>query len=100
VKKEVDTIMDGIFGNHAPEKPKPTEPEPEPPKDQVGTKRNKIVCNKVQCKNCNDIIESTHHYDFVTCSCKNVSVDGGHDYLRRLWKEDNSYIELSEYEDK
>lgn len=49
-----------------------------------------IVCNKVQCLNCNDIIESRHRHDFVTCKCGNTSVDGGHDYLRRLgntWKD-------------
>jgi len=60
----------------------------------------KIKTNKVQCKKCNEIIESKHCHDFVTCSCGEVSVDGGRDYLRRCFKgkiPEDSYIELSEY---
>jgi len=58
----------------------------------------KITSNKIQCKSCKDIIESTYRHDFVTCSCGNVSVDGGKDYLRRLYKSspEEDYIELSE----
>ena len=40
----------------------------------------KIITNKIKCKFCGDIIESTHHYDFKSCSCEACSVDGGHDY--------------------
>ena len=57
-----------------------------------------IITNKVQCNICGDIIESKHRYDFKTCSCGNVSVDGGLDYLRRCYKKDqDSYTELSKY---
>ena len=31
----------------------------------------------VQCKKCNEIIESKHVHDFKLCSCKAVGVDGG-----------------------
>lgn len=55
-----------------------------------------IVKNMVKCKKCGDIIESTYRHDFVTCSCGEVSVDGGHAYLRRCFKDDDSYEELSE----
>lgn len=58
----------------------------------------KIYVNKIRCKKCNDIIESVSVHDFKTCSCGAVSVDGGHDYLRRCgYKEDIE--ELSEYEE-
>ncbi|MBR1603549.1 MAG: DUF1653 domain-containing protein [Synergistaceae bacterium] len=57
-----------------------------------------IITNKAKCNICGDIIESRHRHDFKTCSCGNVSVDGGLDYLRRCYKKDqDSYTELSEY---
>lgn len=46
-----------------------------------------ILKNEVKCNCCNDIIESTDTHDFKTCSCGKVSVDGGHDYLKRLVKD-------------
>ena len=55
----------------------------------------RIIRNRVRCKRCNDIIESKSVHDFVTCSCKAVSVDGGTFYLRRCgYPED--FEELSE----
>lgn len=53
-----------------------------------------IVCNKVKCLKCGDIIESKHRHDFVRCSCGNIAVDGGKDYLKRSGKLDG-YEELS-----
>lgn len=62
----------------------------------------KIICNKIQCKKCGDIIESIHRHDFKFCSCGNCAVDGGKDYLRRSFngeKPEDCYIELSETEE-
>ena len=59
---------------------------------------SKIISNKVLCKKCGDIIESKFRHDFKTCKCYNVSVDGGYDYLKRGFEEEDSYIELSEIE--
>jgi hypothetical protein len=59
--------------------------------------RRKIIKNAAQCLSCNDIIESKHRHDFVTCRCEKLSVDGGHDYLRRVGDFENS-LDLSEYE--
>ena len=28
-----------------------------------------LVLNKAQCRNCGDVIESTHRHDFVGCTC-------------------------------
>lgn len=47
---------------------------------------NKIITNKIKCKHCGDIIESISVHDFKTCSCGSCSVDGGHCYLRRCFK--------------
>lgn len=56
--------------------------------------KNRIICNRIQCKKCNDIIESKTIHDFVTCRCGAVSVDGGKDYLRRCGNKED-IIELS-----
>ena len=45
-----------------------------------------IISNKIKCKHCDDIIESTHVHDFKTCKCGTVSVDGGHEYLKRSFQ--------------
>ncbi|MDO4295846.1 MAG: hypothetical protein Q4D90_06775 [bacterium] len=57
-----------------------------------------IIVNKIRCKKCNDVIESTHHYDFKSCKCGAVSVDGGKDYLRRCGNYED-WEELSEFSD-
>ena len=54
-----------------------------------------IIKNQVKCNHCGDIIESKYLHDFKTCSCGCVSVDGGHDYLRRCFKAEGDYEELS-----
>ena len=59
--------------------------------------RAHIIRNAIRCNHCGDVIESTYRHDFKTCSCGCVSVDGGHDYLRRcsLYGPDD-YTDLSE----
>ena len=46
----------------------------------------KIKHNKIRCKLCGDIIESKSRHDFVWCKCGACAVDGGHDYLERVWR--------------
>ena len=72
------------------------------PENQFGapTAKYRLVRNAAKCKSCSDIIESWTRWSFVTCSCGNVSVDGGLDYARRVFKDGNyeDHIEdLSEY---
>ena len=55
----------------------------------------KILKNLIQCRSCGEIIESKSEHDFVTCFCGKCSVDGGHEYLRRLTVSKESYTELS-----
>ena len=58
-----------------------------------------IWSNSVQCKACKDIIRSKNVHDFVWCSCKNIAVDGGSWYLKRVGGE-QGYEDLSEtYDD-
>jgi hypothetical protein len=42
--------------------------------------------NAARCLLCGDTIESTHTHDFRTCSCGNVSVDGGPAYRKRVFR--------------
>lgn len=37
---------------------------------------------RIKCLKCGDIIKSYSRHDFKYCSCENVFVDGGDDYLR------------------
>ncbi len=57
----------------------------------------KIYINKIRCKKCYEVIESTHGHDFRFCKCGAVAVDGGKGYLRRVGKSED-WEELSEYE--
>ena len=61
--------------------------------------RKKLIKNAAQCLNCNDIIESKHRHDFVSCKCGELCVDGGLDYLRRVGNI-NMMKDLSEYEEQ
>ena len=55
----------------------------------------KIIRNIIKCNCCGDVIESVSEHDFKTCKCGRVCVDGGHEYLRRLFKKLEDFTELS-----
>ena len=57
-----------------------------------------IIKNAIKCNHCGNIIESESTHDFKTCSCGCVSVDGGHEYLKRCFQKEGDYTELSETE--
>ena len=59
----------------------------------------KIISNKIKCKKCGEIIESTCTHDFKWCKCHSVAVDGGHSYLKRCVTPDD-WEELSVCEKK
>lgn len=46
----------------------------------------KPIVNKLRCKKCGDVIESKHSYDWQSCKCGSIFVDGGHDYQRYGWR--------------
>ncbi|TDL98529.1 hypothetical protein ERX27_03575 [Macrococcus brunensis] len=67
----------------------------------------KIIRSIVQCKICDDVIESKFTYDYVTCKCGAIFLDGGTEYQRYgLWPEKTNGkpkekvidFSLSEYE--
>lgn len=55
--------------------------------------------NRAQCLRCGEVLESLHRHDFRTCSCGNLSVDGGEDYLKRSFGE-YGYKELAGNEEE
>lgn len=59
-----------------------------------------ITKNMIRCKKCGDVIESMSVHDFKQCSCGAVFVDGGHNYLRRSFtNNDDDFEELSVVEE-
>ena len=42
----------------------------------------KLIRNRLKCKLCGDIIESTHGHDWNSCSCEACFIDGGLNYVR------------------
>lgn len=62
-------------------------------------KKQSLVRNSARCLKCSTEIESTHRHDFVTCPCGALSVDGGLDYARRVFKDDADWEDTSVYGD-
>jgi hypothetical protein len=48
---------------------------------QIGLEILAMV-SKAQCSECEDILESKHRHDFVTCKCGKSFLDGGDEYFR------------------
>ena len=42
-----------------------------------------LICNKAKCTKCGDVIISHSRHDYVTCSCRSISTDGGNSCLHR-----------------
>lgn len=60
---------------------------------------DKIIRNSAQCLVCNDILVSEFGHDFKTCTCGNLCVDGGKQYIRRLFRDRAKIKELNEYQE-
>lgn len=58
----------------------------------------RITRNAVKCLDCGDTIESTHRHHWVQCSCGHAFVDGGTEYLRRGFLDEDRIVDLSEVE--
>ena len=58
-----------------------------------------ILENAAVCGVCGEYIRSNNRHDFKTCSCGNVSVDGGSWYAKRSFKTDNFKDVIVMYED-
>lgn len=54
-----------------------------------------LFYNAVHCNLCDDNIQSYYRHDYKHCKCGNAMVDGGLEYARWSWKEENSVINFS-----
>lgn len=50
----------------------------------------------MKCKLCGDILQTTHSYEPVRCSCGNVFLDDGGEYFRVAVKTPNTALILRE----
>jgi hypothetical protein len=42
-----------------------------------------IILNRVQCRECGEVLTSYHRHDYKTCGCTNETmIDGGNEYQR------------------
>ena len=55
----------------------------------------KILSNQVLCRLCGDAPYSAGRHSYLSCKCGKVSVDGGMEYLRRVYDDDADYIDIS-----
>ena len=51
-----------------------------------------ILKNSAMCGDCRQEIVSRHKHDYITCSCGQLSIDGGSSYLKR---NGNHYVDTS-----
>ena len=58
----------------------------------------KIIKNAIRCNLCGDEIESKSVHDYVRCKCGACAVDGGHEYLRRCFKSEECFTDISIWE--
>ena len=54
-----------------------------------------ILSNQIKCLDCGDEIYSAHRHDFKYCTCGNVFVDGGMDYLRQGFMDKDKVLDQS-----
>lgn len=57
----------------------------------------KITRSRAKCLACGDVIESKHRHNFVSCTCGDLFLDGGTEYVRYGCREKGSVELLTEY---
>lgn len=56
-----------------------------------------LIYNAVYCNLCDDTIQSYHRHDYKHCSCGNAMVDGGLEYARWGWEQEDTVFNYSLY---
>lgn len=56
--------------------------------------------NRAKCKLCQSIIESFHRYDYVTCKCGEISINGGNDILECSAKDFANFLRVDEHDNE
>lgn len=53
--------------------------------------------NRAKCVLCEDILESFHTHDYVTCKCGEISIDGGQNSLKTSAKNYENFLRLDDH---
>lgn len=56
-----------------------------------------LIYNAVYCDLCDDTIQSYYTHDYKHCSCGNAMVDGGLEYARWGWEQEDTVFNYSLY---
>ena len=56
-----------------------------------------LLHNRCKCSLCEDIIESKHRHDYISCGCGSIFTDGGLTYVRRGGVDLDYIIDMSVY---
>lgn len=48
--------------------------------------------NRAKCKLCGDVIESKQRHDYITCSCGEITIDGGKEYRHASFKNIENFM--------
>lgn len=52
--------------------------------------------NRAKCKACEEVIESFHRHDYVSCKCGQIAVDGGTDCYRAAAKDWTNFVRVDD----
>lgn len=52
--------------------------------------------NRAKCKLCEDILESFHKHDYVTCKCGEISIDGGDYYMHCSARDWHNFLRVDD----
>ena len=56
--------------------------------------------NRAKCKLCGEILESFHRYDYVSCKCGEIAIDGGQDYFRCSAKDWRNFVRVDDFDNE
>jgi len=52
--------------------------------------------NRAKCKLCNEILESFHEFDYVTCKCEEIAITGGNVKYQASAKDWKNFIRIDD----
>ena len=52
--------------------------------------------NRAKCKLCNEVLESFHQHDYVSCKCGEIAIDGGQSYFRAFAKDWANFLRVDD----
>jgi len=56
--------------------------------------------NRAKCKLCKEIIESFHEFDYVSCKCDEIAIDGGTTRYRAYAKNWDNFVRIDDYDNE